>query len=65
MALAEISSKEVKMEWSTLGFPVRNTPVHCYSLEGGPMEKASPTNMHNPSLTLLLNLTEQLPAFST
>ena len=51
------------MEWSTLGCPTGNTPAHCYSPEGGPMNKASPTNLHIPSLILPLNSTGQLPAF--
>ena len=38
------------MEWSTLGFPVRSTLTHCYSPEGGPMDKALLTNPHIPSL---------------
>ena len=50
-------------EWSTLGCPTRNTPTHCYSPEGGPEDKASPTNLHILSLFLLLDLTRQLPAF--
>ena len=58
---AENPNKEVKMEWSTLGCPVRNTPAYHYSLQGWPTGKASPTNLHNPSLTLLLNSTGQPP----
>ena len=50
------------MEWSTLGCPTRNTPTHHYSPEGGPADKASPANLHIPSLILLLNLTGQLPS---
>ena len=53
------------MEWSTLGHSGGNTPAHLYSLKGGPAEKALPTNPHNLSLNLSLNLTVQLPAFST
>ena len=51
------------MEWSTLGCPIGNTPACCYSPEGGPVDKASPANLHIPSLILLLNWTGQLPAF--
>ena len=62
-ASAENPKKKVRMEWSSLGCPVGNTPAHCYSLEGDPVEKASPTNPHNLSLTLSLNSTGQPPAF--
>ena len=51
------------MEWSTLGCSVGSTPTHCYSPEGETADKASPTNLHIPSLILLLNLTGQPPAF--
>ena len=63
MASGGNPNKEVKTEWSTLGCPTRNTPTHCYSPEGGPVDKAPPTNPHIPSLILPLNLTGQLPAF--
>ena len=56
-------NKEVKMEWSTLGCPTGNTPTHCYSPEGGPADKASPANLHIPSLILPLNWAEQPPTF--
>ena len=51
------------MDWSTLGCPAGTTPTHCYSLEGGPVDKALPANPHIPSLNLPLNLTGQSPAF--
>ena len=47
---------------STLGFPIGNTPTHCYSPGGGPGEKASPTNLHIPSPILPQDSTGQLPA---
>ena len=62
-ALAGNLNKEVKMEWSTLGCSIRDTPAHCYSPEGGPADKVSPSNLHILSLILLLNFTGQLPAF--
>ena len=51
------------MGWSTLGCPTGNTPTYHYSPEGGPVDKALPTNLHIPSLILLLSLTGQPPAF--
>ena len=50
------------MEWSTLGCPIGNTPTHHYSPGEGPADKASPTNLHIPSLILPQDLTRQLPA---
>ena len=50
------------MEWSTLGCPIGNTPAHHYSPGGGPADKASPTNLHIPSLIPLQDLTGQPPA---
>ena len=50
------------MEWSTLGCLVWNTPTYCYSPGGGPVDKASPANLHIPSPIFLQNPTGQLPA---
>ena len=50
------------MEWSTLGCPIGNTPTCHYSPEGGPADKASPTNPHTPSPFLPQDLSGQLPA---
>ena len=51
------------MEWSTLGCPVGNTPAHHYSLKGGPVEKASPANSHNLSLTPFAKLDQAASCF--
>ena len=55
-------NKGVKMEWSTLGCPIGNTPACHYSPEGGSAEKASPASPHTPSPFLLQYLTGLLPA---
>ena len=41
-------NKEVRMEWSTLGCPIGNTPTHHYSPGGGPADKLPPANPQHP-----------------
>ena len=55
-------NKEVRMEWSTLGCPTRNTPTCHYSPGGGPVDKVPPANPHILSPIPLQDSTGQPPA---
>ena len=55
-------NRKVKMEWSPLGPPVRDTPTCQYSPGGGPADKASPTNPHILLPVFPQDSTRQLPA---
>ena len=55
-------NKEVRMEWSTPGCPIGNTPTCCYSPGEGPADKVPPANPHIPSPIPLQDSTGQLPA---
>ena len=50
------------MEWSVPGCPIRNTPTHCYSPGGGPVDKVTPINPPIPSPIPLQDWTRQPPA---
>ena len=55
-------NKEVRMDQSPLGCPVRDTPTCQCSTGGGPVDKVPPTNLHILSPVFLQDLTKQLPA---